>query len=196
MKAILGIVGLLAVLGIVYGLAFVGIIPAQKLAAKSPALGQALIALHLAKPTMKAAPVVAVAQPAAKLSPAQQALDAEKQQIAAARAQLDKDRAALDARQQQASATPAPDPNAPPAPDTGAKLIALYGTMDPDDIAHIFAKLPDPLVVQTLMQMDEKKAGKVFAALPPDRAARLSEVMASHAPGIRRQLLPRLFRRP
>ena len=40
MKALLGIFGLLAVLGIVYGLAFVGIIPAQKLAAKSPALAR------------------------------------------------------------------------------------------------------------------------------------------------------------
>ena len=39
--------------------------------------------------------------------------------------------------------------------------------MDPDDIAHIFAKLPDPLVVQTLMQIDEKKAGKSSPPCPP-----------------------------
>ena len=182
MKALLGILGLLAVLGIVYGLAFVGIIPTQKLAAKSPALAQALVALHLAKPAPNATPIVGGCKPAAKASPAPQELDAEKQQIAAARTQLNKDRAALDARQQSLGA-PRRFPDAPPAPDTGAKLIALYGTMDPDDIAHIFAKLPDPLVVSTLMQMDEKKAGKVFAALPPDRAARLSEIMASHPPG-------------
>ncbi|MBV9849621.1 MAG: hypothetical protein JO250_08025 [Armatimonadetes bacterium] len=178
MKVVLGIVGLLAVLGVAYGLAFAGIIPTQKWAAKSPALGKALTALHLAKPKPKAA-VVAAAPPSAP-APEQATLDAEKQQIAAERAQLDKDKAALEAQQQQAPAVPAPD--AAPPPDSGAKLIALYAAMSPDDLARIFAKLPDPMVVKTLMQMDEKKAGKVFAALPPDRAARLSELMESRTP--------------
>ena len=178
MKAVLGIVGLLAVLGIVYGLAFVGIIPTQKLAAKSPALANVLTAMHLAKKPRTAAPASHVA--AAKPSAEKQALDAEKQQLAAQKAKLDKDRAALEAERQ---APPAPAPDAPPVPDTGAKLLALYGTMSPDDLAPIFAKLPDPLVVKTLMQMDEKKAGKVLAALPPDRAARLSELMLARSPG-------------
>ena len=79
-----------------YGLAFVGIIPTKKLAAKSPAWGKALIALHLAKPTPKTVPAaVAAKAPAAKPSPEKMALDAEKQQLAAERAQLDKARAAL-----------------------------------------------------------------------------------------------------
>ena len=180
MKAVLGIFGLLALLGIVYGLAFFGIIPTKKLAAKSPAVAKMLAALHLVKPQLKASKV-ASKLPAA-LSPEQKALDAEKQQIAAQRAQLEKDRASLDAQRQQAAASPTPAPDAPPAPDTGTKLIALYATMSPDDLAPIFGKLPDPMVVQTLMQMDEKKAGKVLAALPPDRAARLSELMMSHSP--------------
>ena len=131
------------------------------------------MALHLAKPTPKAATLVAAA-PAAKPSSAQQALDAEKQQIAAARAQLDKDRAALDARQQQASAAPTPGPDAPPAPDTGAKLIALYGTMDPDDIAHIFAKLPDPLVV-TDPDADGREKGRQGLRRPAARPRRPPE---------------------
>ena len=175
MKAVLGIFGLLAVLGVVYGLAFVGIIPTQKLADKSPALGKTLIALHLAKPKATKA---AAKSPAASTP---QALDAEKQQIAAERAQLDKDRAALAAQPPAPAAPPVPPPDSPPAPDTGAKLIALYATMSPDDLAPIFGKLPDPLVIKTLMQMDEKKAGKVLAALPPDRAARLSEIMLSRS---------------
>ena len=50
--------------------------------------------------------------------------------------------------------------------------------MSADDIAPIFGKLPDPDVVRALLAMDEKKAGKILAALPTDRAARLTHRMA------------------
>lgn len=176
MKAILGVLGLVALLGIVYGLARFGVIPTQKLAAKSPAMAKALAALKLAGPAKPKA--IAHAAPE---SPQQQMLDAEKQQLDAQRAQLSKDQAAFEAQQQQAlSAQQAPA--APAGPDTGAKLIALYSTMDPDDLAPIFAKLPDNQVISSLMQLDEKKAGEVLAALPPSRAARISELMSAHAP--------------
>jgi flagellar motility protein MotE (MotC chaperone) len=177
MKAVLGFFGLLAVLGIVYALALFGVIPTQKLAAKSPAIAQALTALHLAKPIKKSL----VATAPAPASPQQKMLDAEKQQLDAQRAQLDKDKTTFEAQQQQALAAPTSS-NTPSGPDMGAKLTAIYATMDPDDLAKVFAKMPDPVVIQAVMQMDEKEGGAIFAALPPDRAARLSQIMAAHSP--------------
>lgn len=174
MKAVIGLLGVAALLGVVYGLAFFGIIPVQKMAGKSPALASALVALHLAK-TKKPAHNVS---PGAAPNPEQQALDAQKKRLAADRAQLEKDRATLEAQKQQAP--PAPDGVAPPAlsPDNAAKLGAIYATMSPDDLARIFGKLPDPDVIQSLTQLDEKKAGQVLAALPADRAARLTRRMS------------------
>jgi len=174
MKAIIGLLGIVAVLGVVYGLAFLGILPVQKMAVKSPALASALAALHLAKPK-KAMPST---PPGAAPNPEQQALDAQKKRLAADRAQLDKDRAALEAQKQPSPAPP--DGSAPPAPssDNAVKLGAIYATMSADDLARIFGKQPDPDVIQSLTQLDEKKAGQVFATLPADRAARLARQMS------------------
>ena len=47
-----------------------------------------------------------------------------------------------------------------------------------DDLARIFGKLPDPDVIQSLAQLDEKKAGQVLATLPVDRSARLTRRMS------------------
>ena len=153
---------LLVVLGVLYGLAFTGILPAQQWADKNPTLAPLLRAAHLAKlekakskasgklakkPSAPPAPPAALPAP---LPPAPVSL--------------------------AASITPAA-PDAPPPPDTHAKLDAIYASMSPDDLARIFAKLPDPAVIQSLLPMDEKKAGKVLAALPEDRAARLSQRM-------------------
>ncbi len=173
MKAAFAVLGLLALLGVVYGLAFFGIIPVQKMADKSPALASALVSMHLARPKKHVAPLPQTAKAA---SPEQQALDAQKKQLAADRAQLDKDRADWEAQKQQAAA-PASGTDTP-AEDSGAKLNAIYATMSPDDIARIFAKLPDPDVMAALTQLDEKKAGKILAALPDDRAARLTRRMS------------------
>lgn len=173
MKAILGLLGLIVLLGLVYGLAFFGILPVQKMADKSPALAPALVSLHLAKPKK---PVHSLPPGAVPVNPEQSALDAQKKQIAADRAQLDKDRLAWEAQKQQ---TPPPGAGiSPPAPDNAAKLNAIYATMSPDDIARICAKLPDPDVIAALTQLDEKKAGKILAALPDARAARLTRLMS------------------
>jgi len=173
-KAVIGVFGLVALLGVVYGLAFLGVIPAQKMAGKSPALASALSALHLAK-AKKAAPSIT---PRPAPDPERQALDAQKKALADGRAQLEKDRADLEARRQQ---PPAPQTGASPtpSPDDAAKLGAIYATMSPDDLSRIFAKLPDPDVVRSLTQLDEKKAGQVLAALPADRAARLARRMSA-----------------
>ena len=173
MKAVIGLLTVLVLLGVVYGLAFFGILPVQKMAAKSPALASALAALHLAK-TKK--PVHTPA-PGAAPNPEQQALDAQKKQLAADRAQLDKDRTDWEAQKQQPASS---DGAAPPpsATDNAAKLGAIYATMSADDLARIFGKQPDPDVIQSLTQLDEKKAGQVLAALPADRAARLTRQMS------------------
>jgi len=156
-KVVVPILCLLVALGVVYGMALTGILPAQKWADKNPQIAPLLRAVHLAKAT-KSKPVKLAAAAPAKSAP---------------------------------SAAPLPLPAAPlpvpavalaavpsaPAPDTHAKLDAIYAAMAPDDLARIFAKLPDATVVQSLMPMDEKKAGKVLAALPDDRAARLSRLM-------------------
>jgi flagellar motility protein MotE (MotC chaperone) len=191
MKAVFAIIGLIVVLGIVYGLAFMGIIPVKKMAAKNPALAKILAPLHLAPAKPKATAVVAKADTTAGATdPQQKTLDAQKKQLTDDRAQLDKDKAAFEAQKQSSSPTPTGDtasadgsaPNGTSVADSGAKLSAIYATMSSDDIAKIFAKLPDPVVIQNLMPLDEGKAGKVLAAMPADRAARLSQQMMAHGP--------------
>jgi flagellar motility protein MotE (MotC chaperone) len=49
--------------------------------------------------------------------------------------------------------------------------------MKSDELAVIFAKLPDYQVCDALSKMDEKKAGKVLVALPPTRAAKLTVML-------------------
>lgn len=171
MKVVVPLLCLFVALGVVYGMAFVGILPAQKWADKNPQLAPLLRAAHLAK--------------AAKPTPAKLAASAHA-------------KPAPPAAQTPLPAPPAPAPAAAlaaapadPAPDTHAKLDAIYAAMAPDDLARIFAKLPDPTVVQSLMPMNEKKAGKVLAALPDDRAARLSRLMlASPARTVSPNTLP------
>lgn len=176
MKIAFPILGLLAVLGIAYALAFFGVIPVQKMADKSPGLAHTLIALHLAKPKKPLTANKTMLAPA-MISPEQEALNAEKKQIADQKAALDKQQADFEA-QQTASAAPAASAS---APSDAGKLDAIYAAMSADDLLTIFAKLPDPDVIRALTNLDEKKAGKVLAGLPPARAARLSQKMSHPA---------------
>lgn len=175
MKAVIGLFSVVALLGIVYGLAFLGVIPVQRMAGKSPAMASALSALHLAKAKKPAPHAAAVLTP----DPERVALDAQKKALAGGRAQLEKDRADLEARKQQPPILPEGGTSPTPAPDDAAKLGAIYATMSPDDLSRIFGKLPDPDVIRSLTQLDEKKAGQVLAALPADRAARLARRMSA-----------------
>jgi flagellar motility protein MotE (MotC chaperone) len=179
MKVAYIIVGLVLVLTIAYALAFVGIIPAQKIANKNAAARGVLKALHLAKDPPKPKAVVAQATPSQDENPIAK--------IASERAQLDTDRAALDADKaafetEKAKAAPASDRAGTAQAGDRDKLISIYRTMDPDDVAKIMAHIPDKSALADLQLMDEKKAGKVLAALPADRAAKLSELMAAPAP--------------
>ena len=173
MKILFPILGLIALLGTLYGLAFFGIIPVQKMADKTPALASVLLSLHLAK---EKKPPSAV-KPGAVISPERLALNAQKKQIASGQAQLDKDRAAFALQKQQVSAPAADGAIVTPADNT-AKLDAIYAAMSPDDLTPLFGKLSDPDVARALLAMDEKKAGKILAALPTARAARLTRRIA------------------
>ncbi len=188
MKIAIPVLGLLALLGIAYGLAFFGIIPVQKMADKSPGLAHTLIALHLAKakkPGTAAGKTGPTAPPV--ISPEQEALNTQKKQLADAQATLAKQQADFEAQKQAASSplassSSAASLSAAPAPDTAGKLNAIYAAMSADDLVTIFSHLPDPDVVTAFMSLDEKKAGKVLAALPPARAAHLTQEMSHPRP--------------
>ncbi len=179
MKIAFPILGLLVVLGACYGLAFVGIIPTQKMADKNPALAKTLIGLHLVK-AKKPKPAKADTTASAVISPEQEALNTQKKQLADAQAKLAKDQADFDAHKNTSAASP--PASAAPTVDTGAKLNAIYAAMSPDDLTVLFTRLPDPDVIAALINLDEKKAGKVLAALPPTRAARLTRQMSHPRP--------------
>ena len=183
MKIAIPVLGLLALFGIAYALAFFGILPVQKMADHSPELAHTLIALHLAKAKKPVTAGKTSATASAVISPEQEALNTQKKQIADAQAALAKQKADFEA-EQAAPAAPssAASPSATPAPDTAGKLSAIYAAMSADDLVTIFSKLPDPDVVSALMDLDEKKAGKVLAALPPTRAAHLTQEMSHPHP--------------
>ena len=182
MKIAFPIFGVIVLLGLAYGLAFFGVIPAQKMADKSPELAKTLIAMHLAKSKKPQWAAAKNAVPA-MISPEQEALNTQKKQLADGQAQLAKDQADFEAQKQQAAA-PLASGSVSPAADSPAKLNAIYAAMSADDLVTIFTKLPDPDVINALMSLDEKKAGKVLAALPPTRAAHLTQEMSHPRPTV------------
>jgi len=170
MKIVYTLIGLIVVLGAVYALAFFGIIPAQKIADKNAGARSFLKAIHLAKDPPK--PKVVAQAASANVA------DNPIKKIADERAKLDADKAALDnekaAFEREKAAAPA---STTPTGNSRDKLVSIYGTMDPDSVAQIMTHIPDKSVLADLKAMDEKRAGKVLAALPADRAAKLSELM-------------------
>jgi len=60
------------------------------------------------------------------------------------------------------------------------RLSSVYETMPAEEAGRIFAKLPDSLVEKLLRKMDERQVGKVLLALDVDRAARLTQALASN----------------
>jgi len=210
MKIAMIALGVVVVLGCLWALAFLQIIPAQKIADRSPGAAHFFTLLRLAKEkTAKAKPksptAASPAQAAADTSlgdtslgdtslgdtslgsaapavdPAaltsqKAALDTEKEQLDAEKAILDKKLAKAAAAGQLG--TPGSSADAAISP----KLVSIYGAMSSDDLARIFAKLPDSAVVSALNQLDDRQAGKVLAALPSDRAARITALMNRTVP--------------
>ncbi|HEX5323143.1 MAG TPA: hypothetical protein VFW40_05100 [Capsulimonadaceae bacterium] len=174
MKIVIALVGVLLLVGVVWALAFFQVIPAQRMADKSPGLASVLIALHVAKHKPKANPKPVVA----KAAPAPDPLASEKAALDAQKQQLDQEKAALDKKlAQTAGGQAGGSASEPPPGDTSPKLISIYTTMKSDDIARIFAKLPDSAVVDALNQLDDRQAGKILAALPDARAAKITALM-------------------
>jgi hypothetical protein len=176
MKAVYGILGLIIVVGVCYLVAFFGIIPTQKIADGSPGVGKVLVALHLAKARAKPKPLMSATPPPPAVDPFQQALADGQKQLAADRAKLDANKAAFAQSKPQSSGTQFAGTAA--RADTQAKLLAIYATMSADDLAQIMSKQSDQAAIDAIMSLDEKKAGKVLAALPTVRAARISMIMA------------------
>jgi len=54
------------------------------------------------------------------------------------------------------------------------KLARLYDGMKPDEVAKLFANLPDSIVTSILPRMKPASASKILGMMPPKRAARLS----------------------
>jgi hypothetical protein len=177
MKAAIGILVFVLILGAVYGLAFVGVIPVQKIADGNPSALRFLMALHLAKSRPPSKRVLAAARPSPPVDAAKNPTPEQPR--------TDAPQTQLDAAPAQTSANvvqPASAQIGSPPVDERQRLIGIYGTMDPDDLANIFSHISDREAVQDLVSLDEKKAGKVLAALPADRAARLSELMVGITP--------------
>lgn len=61
------------------------------------------------------------------------------------------------------------------------RLQEVYATMRPRELAPILAELDDEKVILLLGRLDERGLAGVLAALPPDRAARLSERISGTA---------------
>ena len=178
MKIGIAVIGsLLVIVGVLFGMAKFGFLPTQKWADSSPAARKALVALHLAKPkkkpvTLASLSAVSPATPDPALVQTKKSLDAEKQELDSQRTQLAQERARCDAQKQKDAAKPVI------ANASMDKVLAIYATMSPEDVVRIDSKLPDPAVAQQLAQLDEKKAGQILTAMPPERAAKLSLLIA------------------
>lgn len=59
-----------------------------------------------------------------------------------------------------------------------AAVVRTVEAMKPTAAALMIEKLDGDLAIEVLQQMSERKSGKLFAALPPELAARLAEGIA------------------
>lgn len=59
------------------------------------------------------------------------------------------------------------------------ELIAIYGNMKPDAAADRIARLEDLTAITILQRVDRQLAARILAAMAADRAAELSEALAS-----------------
>ncbi len=174
MKIAIGFIAVLVVLvGAVYGLARAHVLPLQGLAKSSPAAKNLLLSMKLIMPDApKSKPkTLAAAIP--------DPLAAQKAQLAQEEAQVVAEKALLDRKIAATPSAPpaAPTPASPPITVTASKLVEIYEAMGSDDLATLFAKEPDSAVVSALIAMDSKKAAKALAALPSDRAAKITALM-------------------
>ncbi len=55
------------------------------------------------------------------------------------------------------------------------KLAKTYSAMPPDNAASLIQKIDTSIAIRVLGAMKERSAGRILAALPPDKASKLSE---------------------
>ena len=180
-------VALVMLIGMAWVLAYFQVIPAQRMADKTPMLRPILVGLRVAKAPAKKKPKpssTAKASTPAPLSRAaeQASLAAEKEALATEKEQVDAEKAVLDKKLASAAAPTDLAGGAPAEQAADPKVISIYSTMKADQLAAIFAKLPDSAVAEALEQLDDRQAGKVLAALPNDRAAKLTVLMGHLKP--------------
>jgi len=58
-------------------------------------------------------------------------------------------------------------------------LVKVYEVMKPEEVSSLFERLNEDTAVRLLLQMKEKKAGQILAAISPQVAAKLSERLAT-----------------
>lgn len=179
MKIALTIFTIILVLGCVYILALFGVIPAQSIADHNSSMRPMLISLGLAKkPKVHPKPV----QKTETVAPD---YDKIKKEIAAAQAKVDADRLRLEqdkALYEKEKLHAASVPDQPKNNEARKKVVSIYETMQPEDVAKILENVSDASIIKDLTMIDEKKAGKILAALSPKRAAKISEIMAAQRP--------------
>lgn len=105
-------------------------------------------------------------------------LESERKALADAWAELERERAALAEERRQLEREWQGLYDAREVEENIARLVTLYEQMRPEQLAEVLAGLEDALVIQMLFQMDERRAAALLGALPADRAARLSRMVA------------------
>lgn len=105
-------------------------------------------------------------------------LESERKALVDAWAELERERAALAEERRQLEREWQGLYDAREVEENIARLVTLYEQMRPEQLAEVLAGLEDALVIQMLFQMDERRAAALLGALPADRAARLSRMVA------------------
>ncbi len=171
------IVPLLFVLGVAYGLAKIGVFKPQQIVGKSRIAASALKAIGLNTPSA-AVTAAAPGLNAPETSGEMRAVQASRDELAQEKSQWEAQK--LVQKQTEDRARIALEASKPD-PKEMARLATVYDQMPADTVTKIFQKLPDDQVIALLRRMDEKQVAQVLGAVVPDRAARLTQILA-HPP--------------
>jgi flagellar motility protein MotE (MotC chaperone) len=60
-------------------------------------------------------------------------------------------------------------------------LVTMYEAMKPKDAARVFDRLPQPVLVSVVQQMNPRKMAEVLAAMSPDSAQKLTVALANRS---------------
>lgn len=117
-------------------------------------------------------------QERALLEAARTELEAERKSLAAERTALEREREQLAREREQLDREWQGLYMMRTVEENIARLVTVYQGMRPEELARVAEGLDDTLLVQILLSMDERNAAKLLGALTPDRAAKLSRLIA------------------